>query len=349
MVQKRTNPPSKKRTVRRKKSLLRRIRFGRLLLVLLLLSGIVYGSYIVLSGVYDWASLKYSQYHNAAKPQKPPIAPQFVDKRFENYTNILLIGVDDTPVEGIGEAGRYADAIMLVSMDHQTKEIRFLSLPRNIKASIPGRKEPDYLSFTYYYGGAPLTVDTVSQLLNIPITQYISLDRKSISKFIEALGGINMYVESDMDYEDPESGTSIHLDKGYQHLNGDMAQQYLRFRTDDLGDIGRVQRQQKFAKALLEKLLSWETVPVLPAIIDIFQQNMDTNVNISNASTIIDILDTLSNSQIKVKMLPGNLSPQGDWIPDTARIAEDINTMFPPVTEAENSDEDNNENSSEDE
>lgn len=56
-----------------------------------------------------------------------------------------------------------------------------------------------------------------------------------------------------MDYEDPISGTSVHLTQGYQHLTGDMSQQYLIFRNDDLGDIGRIQRQQKFAKALFEK------------------------------------------------------------------------------------------------
>ena len=73
-----------------KKPLIKRIRFGRLLLVLILLSSIVYGSYIVISEIYSWGSFKYAQYQEAhpSKPQKPPIPPQFTDKRFENYTNI---------------------------------------------------------------------------------------------------------------------------------------------------------------------------------------------------------------------------------------------------------------------
>lgn len=333
-VKKNTSPNSTKK-IRRKKPLIRRIKLGRLFLVLLLGSGIVYGAYVALSEVYNFASLKYAQYReeNPSKPVKPPIAPQIIDKRFENYTNILLIGIDDQPVEGIGESGRYADALMLISMDHTSGQVRFLALPRNIKTVIAGRKEPDYLSFTYYYGGSPLTVNTVSQLLNIPITHYIALDRKALSKFVDTIGGVNIYVERDMNYEDPAGGTSIHLKKGYQHLTGDMSQQYLRFRTDDLGDIGRVHRQQKFAEALLEKLISIETLPALPTIITIFNDNLDTNINFIDISSIIDIMDTLYTNKFEIQMLPGNFGSGGDWIPDKARVEQAINEMFPPVSE----------------
>lgn len=333
-VKKNTSPNSTKK-IRRKKPLIRRIKLGRLFLVLLLGSGIIYGAYVALSEVYNFASLKYAQYReeNPSKPVKPPIAPQIIDKRFENYTNILLIGIDDQPVEGIGESGRYADALMLISMDHTSGQVRFLALPRNIKTVIAGRKEPDYLSFTYYYGGSPLTVNTVSQLLNIPITHYIALDRKALSKFVDTIGGVNIYVERDMNYEDPAGGTSIHLKKGYQHLTGDMSQQYLRFRTDDLGDIGRVHRQQKFAEALLEKLISIETLPALPTIITIFNDNLDTNINLIDISSIIDIMDTLYTNKFEIQMLPGNFGSGGDWIPDKARVEQAINEMFPPVSE----------------
>lgn len=328
------NMPSKKNSIKKQpKPLIKRIRFDRLLLLLVLLSSIVYGSYIVFSEIYDWGSLKYAQYqeNHPSKPQKPPIAPQIIDKRFENYTNILLIGVDNRPIDGIAESGRYADAIMLLSMDHNTNKIRFISLPRNIKTSIDGRKDLEYLSFTYYYGGAPLTVNTVSQLLNIPITQYIALDRKSLAKVVDTIGGINLYVESNMNYEDPINNTAIHLNQGYQHLTGDMSQQYLTFCTDDLGDIGRVQRQQKFTRALFEKMISLETIPTIPTIINIFENNMVTNINITDISSVIDILDTIRFNEINIKMLPGNLSPEGDWIPDTTRIEQEINELFPPI------------------
>lgn len=332
-VKKTPAPNSPKKVRRKKKPLIRRIRFDRLILLLVLLSGIAYGAYVAASEVYNFASLKYAQYReeHPSKPIKPPIAPQIVDKRFENYINILLIGIDDQPVEGIGESGRYADALMLVSMDRETGQVRFLALPRNIKTVIPGRKDEDYLSFTYYYGGSPLAVNTVSQLLNIPITQYIAIDRKALSKFIDTIGGVNLYVERDMNYDDPVSGTSIHLKRGYQRLTGDMAQQYLRFRNDDLGDIGRVHRQQKFAEALFEKLISIELLPALPTIITIFNDSMDTNIDILDISSVIDIIDTLYTNKIEIQILPGNLGGLGEWIPDKARVQQMIDDMFPPV------------------
>ena len=320
--------------MRRKKSPIKRIRFSRLLLVLILLSGIIYGAYIALLGIYDWGSYKYAQYRETriSEQTKPTIAPQFTDERFANYTNVLVIGIDDTPVEGIGEAGRYADAVMLISMNNQTGEVRFLSLPRNMKIAIPGRKDPDYLSFAYYYGGSLLTVDTVSKLLNIPITQYVALDRKALARMVDTLGGVSIYVENNMNYDDPVGKTSIHLAQGYQKLDGDMSQQYLRYRNDDLGDIGRVQRQQKFAKALFEKLFSLETIPANPALVRILEDNMDTNINILDVDNILEILSALRSNEVTIKMLPGNLSATGDWIPDNARIEEDMNEMFPPTS-----------------
>lgn len=320
--------------MRSKKPPIKRIRFSRLLLVLILLSGIIYGLCIALLGIYDWGSYKYAQYKETriSEQTKPTIAPQFTDARFENYTNVLVIGIDDTPVEGIGEAGRYADAVMLISMNNKTGEVRFLSLPRNMKITIPGRKDPEYLSFAYYYGGSLLTVDTVSKLLNIPITQYVALDRKALSRMVDTIGGVSIYVEHNMNYDDPVSKTSIHLAQGYQKLTGDMSQQYLRYRDDDLGDIGRVQRQQKFAKALFEKLFSLETIPAIPALVRILEDNMDTNINILDVDNILEILNALRSNEVSIKMLPGNLSPVGDWIPDNSRIEQDMSEMFPPAS-----------------
>lgn len=314
------------RRTRRQKSAAgkRRIRFHRLLLVLILLGGMLYGAFVALTAIYDWSYVKIQG--NAS--QKASIPPQFEDARFEKYTNILLIGVDDQPIQGVSEAGRYADAVMLISMNHDTGEIHGLSLPRNIKLDIPGRKAPDYLSFTYYYGGALLTVNSVSQLLQVPITQYIALDRKALSQFVDALGGINIYVQDDMNYDDPTSGTSIHLSRGYRHLDGDLAQQYLRYRSDDLGDIGRVQRQQKFVQALFDKMMTAETLTAVPSIVHIFNNSMETNINLLDISSLIDLFDTLRTSEMKVQMLPGNLSPAGEWIPDQSRIEQDMNEIF---------------------
>ena len=63
------------------------------------------------------------------------------------------------------------------------------------------------------------------------------------------------------------------------------------------------------------------------------ENNIDTNINILDISNLINLLDTLSTTEIKIKMLPGNLTPTGDWVPDNARVEQEINDMFPPVPE----------------
>ena len=73
-------------------------------------------------------------------------------------------------------------------------------------------------------------------------------------KAVDILGGVDLYVERNMNYDDPFANLSIHLTKGYQHLDGQKAGQYGRFRYDELGDIGGVQRQQRFLKALSDEM-----------------------------------------------------------------------------------------------
>lgn len=70
--------------------------------------------------------------------------------------------------------------------------------------------------------------------------------------------------------------------------------------------------------------MSLETIPTLPTILDIWENNIDTNINILDISNLINLLDTLSTTEIKIKMLPGNLTPTGDWVPDNARVEQEI-------------------------
>ena len=112
----------------------------------------------------------------------------------------------------------------------------------------------------------------------------------TFADLIDVLGGIDVYVEEDMDYDDEASGLSIHLKQGYQHLDGDAAQKYLRFKDEKLGDVGRIQRRQRFIKALYEKVLQLETIPKLPAIADIFRNRLTTSAEIFDSAHLANVL-----------------------------------------------------------
>ena len=180
-------------------------------------------------------------------------------------------------------------------------------------------------------------VRQVNALLGVSIHQYIALDMDTFAELIDILGGMDIYVESDMNYDDPAADLSIHLQKGYQHLSGQQAQQYLRYRGDELGDIGRVQRQQKFAKALYQKLLQFGTIPHLPAIANVFQHRIETSAEIFDSAHLANVLRGMSSDPPVSIMLPGTAAEndQTIWIPDAGKIHSRMQELFPAATVSE--------------
>ena len=181
----------------------------------------------------------------------------------------------------------------------------------------------------YSWGGANLLVRHVSELLGISIHQYIIIGMNTFAELIDVLGGVDIYVEENMDYEDPESGLTIHLEQGYQHLNGEDSQKYLRFLSEKLGDVGRVQRQQKFMKALYAKVLQLDTIPKLPAIAEIFRNKMETSAEIFDSAHLANVLRQMSSDPPTTVMLPGSENSNGSWIPNVAEIDSKISELFP--------------------
>ena len=250
--------------------------------------------------------------------------------RFDGYTNILILGVD----EGASEEeayGRNADTIFVLSFDNETGKSRLISIPRDTWIDL-NNSNSSRIGNMFQFGGASMMVRQVSALLGIPIHQYIIINMNTFADLIDVLGGLDIYVEEDMDYDDPESGLSIHLKQGYQHLDGDAAQKYLRFKGEKLGDVGRVQRQHKFIKALYEKVLQFETIPKLPAIADIFRNRLTTSAEIFDSAHLANVLRHMSSDPPTTTMLPGSVDENGLWIPDAEAIKVKINNLFPDIS-----------------
>ena len=250
--------------------------------------------------------------------------------RFDGYTNILILGVD----EGASEEeayGRNADTIFVLSFDNETGKSRLISIPRDTWIDL-NNSNSSRIGNMFQFGGASMMVRQVSALLGIPIHQYIIINMNTFADLIDVLGGLDIYVEEDMNYDDPESGLSIHLKQGYQHLDGDAAQKYLRFKGEKLGDVGRVQRQHKFIKALYEKVLQFETIPKLPAIADIFRNRLTTSAEIFDSAHLANVLRHMSSEPPTTTMLPGSVDKNGLWIPDAEAIKVKINNLFPDIS-----------------
>jgi hypothetical protein len=136
-----------------------------------------------------------------------------------------------------------------------------------------------------------------------------------------------------MDYVDHTQNLHIHFLPGRQTLNGQHLQEYVRFRHDELGDIGRVQRQQVVLKSLLRTLLQPSTLLRLPQLLQVVQKNVDTNLPPQEIVGIAELLRTIDRKQISLVMLPGRFSrpneyPLSYWIEDPQATAPILARYF---------------------
>lgn len=310
----------------------------RLFFLLFFLGAVVVGVLYVGYTLVSWGGNLYREYQTmyAGYTDRQQSRRGNVDNRFDGYTNVLVMGLDDGADES-GKPGKRADTIMVISLENETGKVRFINIPRDTWITVNGSTEQTKLKDIYAIGGAPLMVRQVNALLGISIHQYVTLDMDTFADLIDILGGIDIYVESDMNYDDPSAELSIHLKKGYQHLSGQQAQQYLRYRGEDLGDIGRVQRQQKFVKALYQKLLQFRTIPHLPAIADIFRHRMETSAEIFDSAHLANVLRGMSSDQPVSITLPGTAAEKDEniWIPDAGKIHSRMQELFPAATVSE--------------
>ena len=263
-----------------------------------------------------------------------------VDVRFDGYTNVLVLGLDDAVNMDNAEEKR-ADAILLISMENTTGKVRILNIPRDTWVKMAQDKGETRLANVYAVGGAPLIVRTINQMFDISIHQYVVIDLATFGQIVDAVGGIDLYIERNMDYDDPEAGLSIHMKQGYRHLDGVGAEHYLRYRSDDLGDLGRTQRQQKFVKAFYAKLLRVDTLPKVPAIADILKHNVTTSAELFDSVHIGNVIRKLNIEPPRTIMLPGDFSRDDDtvWIMDRAATDEIIHELFPPEAGTEKQEE----------
>ncbi len=250
--------------------------------------------------------------------------------------NILVMGTivltTDLPGATTPPPGQYleqvsstlngqSDAILLIRFDPRSDRVTALSIPRDSRVEIPGLGVGK-INSANFAGGASLAARTVSQLLgDISIDRYVRVNVGGFGQLIDALGGVNIYVPKEMKYQDDSQHLYIHLKPGYQHLDGNKAIQFMRFRHDDLGDIGRVQRQQLLFRALLEQKLNLETAVRLPKILAVLQENIDTNMTVEELLALANFTARTNRANVKLLMVPGRFSlpseyPLSYWIVD---------------------------------
>lgn len=245
--------------------------------------------------------------------------------------NILLLGVDSNGDDTDLWEGTRTDTIVLLSIDPKSKSLNAISIPRDSKVYLPDNKGVQKINAAHAIGGINMTVKTIEDTLGIKIDRYIMVHDEAVRKIVEALGGVDIYVEKNMHYNDYAGKLHINLTKGDHHLDSDEVIGYLRFRHDAMGDIGRTQRQQWFLRGLLQQLQKPETIAKIPQILSIAKDYVKTNMSLYEMSQYAALSKHFDIDSIEIATLPGSPNKKGYtsyWILDPDKTQEVINRLI---------------------
>lgn len=236
--------------------------------------------------------------------------------RLSRPVNILVMGMDRVPDAKKGTIDVFrgrSDTMLLLRLDPRDNSVRMLSIPRDSRVEIP-KVGYSKVNDANVHGGPALAARVVSKTLNnVPIDRYVRVTTDAFVELVDLVGGVEVFVPTTMSYKDVTQKLEINLQAGWQTLNGDQAEQFARFRSDQYGDIGRVQRQQILLKALEKRLYSPAMIHRIPQAIQILQQYIDTNLSFEEMLALANFGQELKRENLKMVMLPGRFSREGEY------------------------------------
>jgi len=299
------------------------------------------GAFLALSlGTKPLQQSSLSAAESAVFTQESPIATanSLQLPRLTRPVNVLLLGVkvlssDIQDYDAIDREGYDAtvnsfeglsDTMLMMRFDPRNERIAVMSVPRDTRTNVNG--EVTKINEANRDGGPALSAVTVSELMGgVGVDRYVRINVQGVEKLIDAIGGVKVNVPKDMKYQDDSQHLYINLKAGEQRLDGDKALQFLRFRYDNNGDIGRVQRQQMFMSALVEQALNPATIARLPKILSVIKENVDTNLSVEELVALVGYGAQSNRSDVQMLMLPGDFSSYENydrsyWIPNYSEI-----------------------------
>lgn len=275
------------------------------------------------------------------------IALESLDKQDDvGMVNILLLGVD--------EGGMRSDTIMLASLNGRTGRLNVLSIPRDTRVLVGNH----YQKINAAIGiGAQevrkgnlnepeeLSVQKVKLLTGLPIHYFMSVNFDGFKEIIDAVDGVEFDVPFRMKYDDPVQGLHIDLQPGLQVLDGEKAHDFVRFRKGNagypgyaMGDLGRVEAQQAFIKALISQKVNAKYLLRVDDIFDVVCRNVRTNYTAKDLVKHLGAIRKIKSDSMTMYQLPGSAQTIGGasyYICDDAATAELVETVFSPSAETD--------------
>ena len=298
----------------------------------------------------------------------PPLPPEEIDEgtlfRPAARTNFVMLGVDNIGL---------ADAIMVGTFYRDSGEIRLMSVPRDtyvllsdtrhaqirsLGLNIPQQMRINELrSYSGNTWGAQMVVQELNDMLGVELHYYIEVRLPAFKRIVNTIGGVYFTVPRRMYYVDPLDNPPLHIDlqPGYQRLDGQQAEWFVRYReTLPNNDLGRNEHQMQFMKALLQQVFTREALMANPLeLARIVIEDVNTNMTLLNAVRYVPYITSINTEAIRTFTMPSELGYKSGVgsviIPDLKLMHDVINEVFYANIETEPEEEpDSDENGDDD-
>ena len=195
--------------------------------------------------------------------------------------NVLLAATDNGSTR--------TDTMMVMSYDIPNQKVGVISIPRDTLVD----RESGSPKLVYGSGGVTQRVADISDMLGVPIDYYIKVDINGFIALVDYLGGVEVEIPLDMNYDDPYQDLHIHFTQGTHLLDGQEAMEVARYRHDNSDspnynknqwytDIQRTQMQQQILVNLAKKVLSWDSLTRINGFVEIFNEYVDTDLSLTD-------------------------------------------------------------------
>ena len=250
------------------------------------------------------------------------------------YT-LLIVGTDlnysDVTGKLLTESEGRTDSILLARIDPARYQINVLSIPRDSFVMIPG-KGMQKINAAHVYGGIELAEKTITELTGLTVDNYIEVNPYAASKLVDLIGGIDIFVEQNLYYNDRAGNLHINLKQGWHRLSGQEAQGYIRFRHDSEGDIGRIGRQQKFMQTLFRSFAKPTNLLKAPLALDIATQYIKTDLTLAQLIRLVNFARMLSPDDFRSFTAAGDVGMSdyagSIWVLNRPELEKTVKTYF---------------------
>ena len=258
----------------------------------------------------------------------PTPTPTLNQDLLSQRLTVLLLGLDSNEGRRANNKGVNSDSIMLASINADQSEVTLIGIPRDM-ANVPlpdGTTWDRKLNGIYAAQGIDGMRGAISELLQVPIDAYVTIDMGDLSDMVDAVGGVDVNPHAPLN--DPH--LHLHLKAGPQHLNGETANGYVRTRFDT--DYARAARQQEVLLQIVERLVDPETDVDIPQLLDALH-SFDTDLALSDMPTFIELAHRAQDAEVTGQVLnpqDGFITDEGDFgdgrgyilIPDIAKMRQ---------------------------